>query len=482
MNYQSYSKLYNVYAEEKNSSFFQKAGKSLLSVIAYIALLLYILSYLNISPNTVIMYYVGIHFVLQLLLLFVFLVLFESTSSIISFCRSIPLKPEKLFFYHFFKSNLKIELLVEYIIFSVFLIYFDASIMHVTLMLYFLFAINLLRTYAEFFILWFKKYQVKFPYISIMVFTISLILYINVTRIEAFISKLNFTVFTITMIFSVLVLIIYLTYSHIISSLIKERKQNQNVYIYNLFIRKISLKISQTLVYNEKMRSLVFYHLIRLFRDPTYISKLLIICSTIIMFNVASNFLPFMQVENHGTKWLIEVIYIGFFINFLSLMNIKADYELHEKLRLQSFPLSFKSERLSYDIAHSFFLFVIFNLLIGLKIFIEKVPYIYVLDAYKAFFIFLMLGLLIDCLYRYKITKTTKVIMVLSYFIIGIIIEALLIAQTKPIIQAFLVFMLLLFLYLVRYKKNELSLKDRRNKYNKPANSYENQEEILKKM
>lgn len=475
MNYQSYSKLYNIYAEEKNNTVLQKIIKSLLGSIAYIALLLYLFFYLDIPSNTVIIYYVGAHFVLQLLLLFVFMVLFESTSSIVSFCRSIPIKPERLFFYHFAKSNLKIDLLLEYLIISIFLIYFGASIVHVTLMLYFLLAINLLRTYAEFFILWFKKYQMKFPYISLTIFIISLILYVNVTRIESFISKLDFTVFTGTIIVSVLLLAILLTYSYIIDSLIKERKQNKHVHIYYLYIRKISMKIVHSLIFNEKMKRLVFYHLIRLFRDPVYISKLLVICSTIIMFNVASNFLPFMQVENYGTKWLIEVIYIGFFINFLTLTNIKIDYNIHEKLRLQSFPLPFKFERLSYDIANTFFLLFIFNLLLGLKVFIEQVPYLYILDAYKAFFIFLMLGLIIDCLYIYKISKMTKVIMITSYFILGIIIEALLIAQAKPIIQVFLVFILLLILYLVRYKENKRSLKGKRKKYNyKRANSYGN--------
>lgn len=452
MNYQAYSKLYNIYNEEKELPLSKKIINTVIILSIYIFVLSIIFIYLKVNSTTVIFYYVLIHTILQLLFLFVNMVLYESTKYLISFCRNIPLNPKKLFAVHFIKSNLKVEVFLEITVMSLFLLYFDASVYQIILMVYLLFALLFFRTYTEFFILWFQRYQLNFPYFSISIFLIALIIYINFTKIAPMLSHWNFTILTLIIIISIFLFIGLITYQFIVQGLIKEKNNNQNTQRYNTFTHKLSSKIVRTVVNSRKMQGLVHYHLIRLMRNTTYLSKLLVMCSTIIFFNIASDILPFMKMSNKD-EWLVEIVYIGFFINFLNLTNIKMEFKLHEKLRLKAFPLDFKYERISFDIANTFFLVITFLFLLVMKITVENIPIIYVLDALKAFLLFFLLGLLLDCLYKYTVTKKKKIIIFVTYLFFGIVVEALLIANINIYIQILLFFTLFSLVYLIRYRR-----------------------------
>ena len=89
-----------------------------------------------------------------------------------------------------------------------------------------------------------------------------------------------------------------------------------------------------------------------------------------------------------------------------------------------------------------------------MKITVEEVPLLYALDALKAFLLFSLLGLLLDCLYKYSVTKKKKIMIFVAYFFLGILLEALLIANISINIQIFLFLLLISLVYLIRYRES----------------------------
>lgn len=452
MNFYSYSKLYDIYTEEKKLNQKQKAGKIILTALFWVSLLFILLSFFEIKTSTFIYYYIIVLTVIELLLLFVFMSLYESTSYIISFAKNIPIRPNQLFFYHLIKSNVTGEIILELTLVVSFLLFYEASVINILLLLFFVFSIKFLRTYFEFFILWFKKYQVRFPYFSASFFLIILIFYINSSRLSPLLSKIDFTITTILFILCGFILITLSTYPIIVSGLIKEKASNLNSQKINHITSLISTRLADIFIRNKSINSLVKYNSVRLLRDVNYISKFLTINTTIIIFNLMSMYLPFMKIEDIHRNFFVDTIYIAFFINFLNLTNIKTEYKLHKKMKLNVLPISLKMERMAVDITNSFFVFVTFTFLILLKVLVEELPFSLLLDGYKAFYCFLLLSLILDCFYKYDISKKIKALMIVLYLVIGIFIETLFIINIIFIIQLLIAISLTLILYFLRYR------------------------------
>ncbi|MGE7648465.1 hypothetical protein ACQKM1_11770 [Peribacillus frigoritolerans] len=466
MNFHSYSKLYNIYTEEKSLNQKQKAVKLLFTALFWVSLLFILLSFFDIHTSTVIYYYIIVLTVIELLLLFVFMALYESTTYIISFSKTIPIKPNQLFFYHLIKSNLTAEIVLELTIVISFLLFYGAPTLNILLLLFLVFSLKFLRTYSEFFILWFKKYQVRFPYFSAITLLIVLIFYINSSKLSPLLSKLDFTITTILLILCMFLVITFITYPIIVGGLIKEKGGNLDSRKFNHVTNRISTRIVNILIRNKVINGLIKYNFFRLLRDVNYISKLITINITVIVFNILSMYLPFMKMEDIHTNFFVDTIYIAFFVNFLNLTNIKIEYKLHQKLRLDLLPVSLKTERIAVDITNSFFLFVTFTILLLLKVFVEGLPLLLILDGYKAFYCFLILSLILDCFYKYEIKKKIKALMIVSYMVIGIFIESLFIIKTIFIIQLTIAVTLTLILYLLRYRGKPKKQKVNNYQYN----------------
>lgn len=452
MNFQSYSKLYDIYTEEKKLNQKQKAVKIVLTALFWVSLLFILLYAFEIKTSTFIYYYIIVVMVLELLLLFVFMALFESTRYIISFSKNIPIKPNQLFFYHLIKSNVTIEIILELSLVVSFLLLFKASLINILMLLFFVIIIKFFRTYFEFFILWFKKYHVRFPYFSASIFLMLLVFYINSSRLSPLLSKIDFTMTTIMFIACAFLIIMFCTYPIIVGGLIKEKGSNLNSHKINHITNLVSARIADLFIRNKVINSLVKYNSFRLLRDVDYISKFITINTTIIVFNLMSMYLPFMKIEDIHRNFFVDTIYIAFFINFLNLTNIKTEFKLHKKLKLNVLPVSLKIERIAVDITSSFFLVISFTFLLLLKVLVEGLPFSLLLDGYKAFYCFLLLGLILDCFYKYDISKKIKAFMIVLYLVMGIFVETLFIINITFTIQLLIAVSLALILYFLRYR------------------------------
>lgn len=448
MDFSIYKKIFAIYTEEKNQS---KVTRFIATAFLWIISLSILFFVFEVKASNFVYYYAVISIVLELLLLFVFMVLYESTESIVYFCKNFPVSPNKIFLFHFRSTSLTSEIIVECGIVFAFLITFAVPIKTIIVLFFFILSLKFIRTYSELFILWFKKYQVNFPYLSLFIFLALLILYLNANSMGSIVSTWNFTIVNLAYIIGMLLIIVLITAGPITSSLIKEKSNNKNIEHYFKFTQRFS-NLAVKMIKCNSLRSLTKYNIVRLARDPKYVGKLLTISSTLIVFQLLYNFFPQMRFNDLLSNHNSIMIYMGFFIVFLNLNSIKIEYGLQQKMRMKSLPISLRLDRIAADLSSNIFLILAFSFLLLLITIVGDHSYSSILYGYKSFFCFLLLSLCIESMYKYTITKKKKFYMFISYLIIGLTIEAYLISDVNWVVQVAIFLILIVTLYFSRYR------------------------------
>ncbi|MCP3029625.1 hypothetical protein [Halobacillus sp. A5] len=454
MKFKSYSKLHSIYTESPPNTPKMILGKFLFYFVLWIIILYSVFYVFNVSSDTFISFYLGIYVVLELLLLFVFITLYESTTSIISFSKTVPIKENQLFFFHFILSGFTWEFGLEIAIIIIFLLTIDTPVSNILLLLFLSTCIKFFRTYFEFFIVWMKTRELKLPYWSFIFLIVAFIAYISFSDLLSLRAQMEVSL-SIQLILSLITIFLFIslgTYKFILRSLLRDNQSNFNFPKFNNYTASLSHIFSLVFKANKHFQTLIKITFTKLFRDVDYLSAILRMNTTVLVFLIISKSFFSSSSIGQDTDILFDILYIGFIINFLNISNVKMDYNFNEKNRMDFLPLSLKTERKAWDIVNSFFLFMNFNFLLWLYTIVEGAPLNHILTGYIAFFTFLMLGLLLESFYIYKVTKKTKIALFISFLVVGLTIEVLFLSSLNYIGQLALGGVLFIVTCLVRYQ------------------------------
>lgn len=463
MKFEAYKKLFDIYTEENPSSITKTIIKISGLTVFWLILLLILFKVFAVSVNAFMYWYIGIYFVLELLLLFAYLVLYESTSHIIGFSRTVPINAHQFYFYHFILSSLKVEYIAEYLIVSLFLIAIGTPLIPIISLIMILVGMKFIRNYGEFFIYWMKKREVTFPYWSIIFFCIMIFVYLGSGHLLSLISNFAFTLNALVIITITLSLIALITYPVIINELLRDNHSNTNTYKFNQFTGWIASKFSLIFRMNKQLQSLVKYNGIRLLRNPKYIGMMLRMNSTILLFLTLNKYI-FSDTTQDSKDVLFNVLYISFILCLLNLSNVKLTFKLNEKQKLDFFPVNLNMERVSLDVVNGIFIFLNFSFLMTLYNVVHSVPLVHIFTSVIAFICFFMLGLILESTYIYHVTKKIKVINYILFFTLGIALEVAFVSLIDWGMQLIVMLTLMLIVYSVRYKfPYLLVLKNKKN-------------------
>ncbi|AST00659.1 hypothetical protein GT3921_17590 [Geobacillus thermocatenulatus] len=324
MRYKAYRKLYRISVEEKKGDSSQKVIIQNILIVLFWSLIFFVCFVtFQMDPNKFSFYYCLLYLILELLLLFSVIHLYESSQFIINFLRNVPITENKIFYFHYIASGWSLNYVTELITIVVYLALFKAKWINIVLLLIGIATIKLLRTYLEFLLVLLKNHQKRFPIWTIAFFFLTLCLYTIVPK--GYFSNFQWTFSFFIFILSVASFFAIVTYRIIIKALLKGNFSLENFVWFNKFTNSLSEFATTIFRFNRVFQKLVKVQLIRMIRSPEYVQKLLTIGIMYFIFSLVSDLVIDKAMGESPNESLSNLLYTAFLISFLSFSNITLD-------------------------------------------------------------------------------------------------------------------------------------------------------------
>lgn len=451
MNLNTYNSLYKLSLDDRKSTK-NNLLQNIFVVFFWLIVSIFFISFLHTDPNLFSICYYFFYLTIELLFLLCAIYLYESTQFTITFLKNVPISEKKIFWFHYISSSCSLSYLLELITIISVLLFFNIKISLILLIIVGIIAIKFSRTYCEFLIVFLNSREKKFPTWTIIFFISSVLLYIFAQK-GVFGSFRLYSLFLDSLYFLVVISILGVsTYKVIIKKLLTENTNSGNSVIFRQGTNLISKYISSIFKYTPIFRSTFKIQLVRLFRDTQFLSKTIGIGSTLFIFSTVNDVFisKFLELEDDP---LSNILYIAFLASFISFANIRLDYQLSKRYQLSHFPIHEKIVKLTVDLSHALFLYILISFIFLIQFSLNKITYNTLGDGYIIFTCFYFLSLSIEPTNLVFNKKSKKTVYYLKFFTLGIIIEFLFYIHVILIIKLILTLICFFWMYYKRYIK-----------------------------
>ncbi|MDQ0416705.1 hypothetical protein J2Z48_000872 [Croceifilum oryzae] len=313
------------------------------------------------TKSAIIIYFFSL-FLLQSSYYFVTTHVYESTSTTISFAKSMPVSVHRFFWYYVScNSNSWVFIIIDSLLAASVLLYFDADFMQVVMLLVRVQLMNFVWSSISIYNM-FRKGTNLSPLIFKLIFFAFLIIIYNVWNRFHVSFSIDSVMLFVDMILVFLSVLILVFYPYMVQRCLVESAHTSSSRL------KVPARIVELCSALFPRKSLLGpalkIHLLRLLRSEEYLSKMLGI--GIILFFVKS--ISYIFLGKSDSKDHFDLLYPSFMIVYFSFNNLRVDYQLEEKHNLLDYPIANRLDRLGLNIIHGVFVFLLGLLFFSVEI------------------------------------------------------------------------------------------------------------------